>query len=185
MAVQQTQQQSFCSRSSGQGGDTKLYPAHLHFKLPCPGWLWAGQVVPASALDASVTCCPLPAGTGVSDPAPHTSGQHTPNPSPHHSQGQCQGSLLSSSHPRQPAPRPLRRKNSFLHRSVSHHKHLCWCQALLVFLSLVSKDSLFFPTYTQIETQQVKSAFHGISQNLKYLKCGQQVRGGGSAPLLW
>lgn len=163
---------------AGQGGDTKLHPARLHFKLPCPGWLWAGQVVPAGALDTSVTCCPLPAGTGVSDPAPHTSEQHTPNPSPHHSQGQCQGSLLSSSHPRQPAPRPSRRKN-FLHRSVSHHKHLCWCQALLVFLSLVSKDSLVFPTYTQtLDTTSSNQSFtfllHPATARVRSVGMGMQ-----------
>lgn len=35
--------------------------------------------MPASASNTSVTCCPLPAGTGISDLDRDTNGQHTPS----------------------------------------------------------------------------------------------------------
>lgn len=130
VTVQQSQQQSFCSRTTGrQGGDTKPHPVqpresgHVSTKKLNISKFFVlagfglGWMVPASAWDTSVTCCPLPAGTGISDFDHDTNGQHTPHPQPDDSQRQCQGSLLSSCHPRQPALRLLRRENSFLHRS--------------------------------------------------------------------
>lgn len=130
-------------------------------------WLafgWKGPAASASRHTSHPS--PLPAGTGISDPALCSRGQRaavppdlaqftTPQPAAGAVVMNCSSFMLNQ---RRFALRPSRKKMPSLHRARHHHKDPHKYRTLLFILSLVSKDLLAFSQYVHACSERKPAA---------------------------